>query len=135
VATTYRSKGVHTNRHGGKTGRKAITRTGGPYKPKPRTILDTIETTKEAGGGDKALKKTMELVKDKPKESPTNDRMQQLGKALQSASKEAAARDSAATAEFRAGAQADEAAMAQAGASARMGRPGRAAEIIKNRRV
>ena len=71
MADDYRSKGVHRNRVGGKTRVTPLTRSGSPFKPKPRTTMDAIATAQKAGGGDKALARTRGMIQgDVPKRAP-----------------------------------------------------------------
>jgi hypothetical protein len=148
MADDYRSKGVHRNRKGGKTRRTPLTRAGSPFKPKPRTVQDTISSAIEAGGGRipttaevPAGKMTEEIGRrasqqaaaaTKKRTGPT--RQQKIAAATKAASSMA---DAMAADQAKFNAEHDRAVQEGAVMHQRMraSRPGRAQEIIKKRRV
>lgn len=115
----YRSKGVHTNRKGGKSPRKAIGRDGKaiPVKPRPTTAE---KIGKLVDGGAK---------------KPRTERQQRLGGAMQQAGSDLAAQTQQAQAEFSAGHDRAVEAGGASMASKQASTPGKAAAIIKNRRA
>lgn len=101
---TYRSKGVHTNRKGGKMARKARNRNGTPSRPKPKQAAKPSRMAQAAKVGAVA--------------------MSDMGAQMQAAQERFSAEHDQAAAEGTAMLR-----------SALQGTPGKAAGIIKNRRV
>lgn len=130
----YKSKGVHTNRKGGKMSVKPYDRTGAPFKPKPRTTMDAIDSAIKAGGGKEAVAGAQELVKDMPPPKGGIP-VQKIGAALTKGASDMAAQNAAAQAQF----DAEHQRAVQEGSAMhqrmRQSTPGKAMSIIKNKRV
>lgn len=151
----YRSKGVHTNRKGGKTKVKAMDRKGGPYKsveglridpdPKPRTVADNIESVKKAGGGNRipgrdvpAGKATDKMVEDTVKANQTQSKQKRDNAELYSTISKAAADSAAAGKKKKEREEAEHMAAVAEGSAMQqrmMQSSGRAADIIKKKRI
>lgn len=149
---TYRSKGPHTNRKGGKMSRTAIDRnTGLPYSPtssgdeqmspvrKPRlTDLAKDEKLRAAGNVERNKKQDKEFRDEAIKGRERQQRKERYKEMAQVASK-AAADMSEKMAEDQARFSAEhDAAVSEGGAMMReqmRGTPGKAQDIIKRRRV
>lgn len=148
MADDYRSKGVHRNRRGGKTPRTPLTRAGSPFKPKPRTVSDAIATAQKAGGAPRipttkevpAGQMTAEIGRRASQQAAAAPQRkgptaaQKMGAAAKAA-QDMAAQQQAANAQFNA--EHEQAIQEGRAMQQRMMRstPGRAQEIIKNRRV
>jgi hypothetical protein len=132
----YRSKGVHRNRTGGKMSVNPLTRSGAPYKPKPRTTMDAIATAQKAGGGDKALARTRGMIQgDVPSRTPQPVNKGAVAAAIAKGAQDMAGAQAQANAQFNAE---HEQAVAQGREMQQrmmQSTPGKAQAIIKNRRV